>query len=135
MPGVVRGRMMRSLGSIVLGSAAGLVLVSGAQSADLPTKKAPPPPPSTVSCFASFYDYVSASAKECPLTYMGITVYGQLDAGGGWSSHASRFNPSYNNGVFSVVSKTSQGPAFQLVPNGLSQSNVGIKGKEEFLQI
>jgi predicted porin len=125
--------MMRSFGSIVLRSAAGLVLVSGAQAADLPTKKAPPPPPAKVSCFASFYDYVSASAKECPLTYMGITVYGQLDAGGGWSSHASRFNSSYNNGVFSVVSKTSQGPAFQLVPNGLSQSNVGIKGKEEFL--
>jgi predicted porin len=29
-----------------------------------------------------------------------------------------------------VVSKTSQGPAFQGVPNGLSQSNIGIKGVE-----
>ena len=35
-------------------------------------------------------------------------------------------------GVNSVISKTSQGPAFQWVPNGMSQSNIGIKGREEF---
>jgi predicted porin len=122
---------MKIFSSILLGSAAGLALVSGAQSADLPTKKAPTPP-TTVSCFASLYDYMSASAKDCPLTYMGITIYGQLDVGAGWSSHASRFSQTYNNGVLSVVSKTSQGPRFQWVPNGLSQSNVGIKGREEF---
>jgi predicted porin len=122
---------MKIFSSILLGSAAGLALVSGAQSADLPTKKTPPVP-ETVSCFSSFYDYMSASAKDCPLTYMGVTVYGQLDMGVGWSSHASRFSPTYNNGVFSVISKTSQGPKFQMVPNGLSQSNIGIKGKEEF---
>ena len=104
---------MKIFSSILLGSAAGLALVSGAQSADLPTKKAPAPP-STVSCFASFYDYMSASAKDCPLTYMGVTVYGQIDVGAGWNSHASRFNPTYNNGVLSVVSKTSQGPSVSM---------------------
>jgi predicted porin len=123
--------MMKVLSSIFLGSAAALALIGSAQSADLPTlKKAPPPP--TVSCFASLYDYMSASAKDCPLSYMGITVYGQIDVGGGWAEHASKFSPSYNNGVFSVISKTNQGSAFQIVPNGLSQSNIGIKGKEEF---
>jgi predicted porin len=122
---------MKIFSSILLGSAAGLALVSGAQSADLPTKKAPEPP-TTVSCFASLYDYMSASAKDCPLTYMGVTIYGQLDVGAGWASHASRFSPTYNNGVLSVVSKTSQGPKAQWVPNGLSQSNIGIKGREEF---
>ena len=122
---------MKLFGAVLLGSVAGFALVSGAQAADLPTKK-PAPPPSTVSCFASFYDYMSASAKDCPLTYMGITVYGQIDVGAGWAEHASKFNRDYNNGVFSVISKTNQGSAFQIVPNGLSQSNVGIKGKEEF---
>jgi predicted porin len=122
---------MKIFGSIFLGSAAALALLGGAQAADLPTMKKAPAPP-TVSCFASFYDYMSASAKDCPLTYMGITVYGQIDMGGGWAEHASKFSPSYNNGVFSVISKTNQGSAFQIVPNGLSQSNVGIKGKEEF---
>jgi predicted porin len=124
------GALMKKFWSIVLGSATALAVIGGARSADLPTKK--DPPPSTISCFASLYDYMSASAADCPLTYMGITLYGQIDVGGGWSAHASRFSPYYNNGVFSVVSKTSQGPAFQWVPNGLSQSNVGIRGKEEF---
>jgi predicted porin len=122
---------MKVWGSI-LSSAAVLVFAGGAQSADLPTMKPAPPPPAIVSCFASLYDYMSASAKDCPLTYMGITVYGQIDMGVGWAEHASKFSPSYNNGVQSVISKTSQGSAFQIVPNGLSQSNVGIKGKEEF---
>ncbi|MGD0720789.1 MAG: porin [Roseiarcus sp.] len=122
---------MKTFGAVLLSPAAGLALLSGAQAADLPTKKAPPP--STVSCFASLYDYMSASAKDCPLTYLGITVYGQIDMGVGWAEHASKFSPSYNNGVFSVISKTNQGSKFQIVPNGLSQSNVGIRGKEEFL--
>jgi predicted porin len=122
---------MKIFGLLLLGSTAGLALAGVAHSADLPTTKAPAPPP-TKSCFASFYDFVSASAQECPLSYMGVTVYGQVDVGAGWNSHASRFSPTYNNGVFSVVSKTSQGPKFQMVPNGLSQSNIGIKGREEF---
>jgi predicted porin len=123
---------MKFWGPILLGAATALALAGGSQAADLPTMKPAPPPPATVSCFASLYDYMSASAKDCPLTYMGITLYGQIDVGGGWSQHASKFNPNWNNGVQSVISKTSQGPAFQWVPNGLSQSNVGIKGKEEF---
>jgi predicted porin len=122
---------MQLFGRILLGSAMSAVLAGGAFAADLPTNKAPAPPPTT-SCFASFYDYMRASAQECPLTYMGVTVYGQVDMGAGWNSHASRFSPTYNNGVFSVVSKTSQGPKFQMVPNGLSQSNIGIKGREAF---
>jgi predicted porin len=130
--GIWKGRMMKFFGSVLLGSAAALVLAGGAQSADLPTMKPAPPAPATVSCFASLYDYMSASAKDCPLTYMGITVYGQIDMGVGWAEHASKFSPVYNNGVLSVISKTNQGSAFQIVPNGLSQSNVGIKGKEEF---
>ena len=42
-----------------------------------------PAPPAAVSCFASFYDYMRASAQDCPLTYMGVTVYGQIDVGAG----------------------------------------------------
>jgi predicted porin len=123
--------MMKSVGSILLGSAAGLALVASAHSADLPTTKAPAPPP-TVSCFASFYDYISASAQDCPLTYMGITVYGQIDVGAGYNSHASGLNGAWPQGVQEAISKTSLGPKFQLVPGALSESNVGVKGKEEF---
>ena len=120
---------MKRYESIFL-AAVGVALAGAASAADLPSKKPAPTPPPAVSCFGSFNDWMSASDKDCPLSYMGITLYGAIDVGGGWNSHASRFSPSYNNGVFSIVSKTSQGAAWQLVPNGLSQSNVGIKGKE-----
>ena len=122
---------MRTLGAILLGSAAGLVLIGGAQAADLPTKKGPPAPPPAKSCFASFYDYMNSTPNDCPLTYMGITVYGAIDVGAGYESHATRFNDAFPNGVSELVSKGSNGGRFQWVPNGLSQSNVGIKMKEE----
>ncbi len=110
-----------------------LAAIGAAEGADLPTSKPAPQTPSTASCFASFYDWLSASAADCPLSYMGITVYGQIDVGVGYSSHASDFNRYYNNAVAELIAKTSRGPQFQLVPNGLSQSNIGIKGREEFL--
>jgi predicted porin len=113
-------------GAIFLGA------IGTANAVDLPTTK-PAPPPSMASCFASFYDWLSASAADCPLSYMGITVYGQLDGGVGYSSHAAPFNRTYNNAVGELIQKMSRDPQGQLVPNGLSQSNIGIKGREEFM--
>jgi predicted porin len=112
-------------------AAAFLGAVGAARAADLPTMKPAPPAPSMASCFASFYDWFSASAQDCPLTYMGVTVYGQIDVGAGYSSHGADFNRYYNNGVAELISKFSQGAKYQLVPNGLSQTNIGIRGKEE----
>ena len=116
----------------ILATVAGVLVAGAAQAADLPTAKTPPAPPSTASCFASFYDWLSASAADCPLSYSGITVYGQIDMGVGYSSHGADFNRYYNNGVAEVIAKFSQGPKYQIVPNGLSQSNIGVKGFEEF---
>jgi predicted porin len=101
-----------------------------AYAADLPTTKTPPV--LAKSCFDSFYDYMNASAQDCPLSWKGITLYGQIDVGAGYSSHGANLNPSWNNGVQEVIAKFSQGPKYQLVPNGLSQSNVGVRGVEEF---
>jgi predicted porin len=106
--------------------------IGAANAADLATAKLAPPPPSTASCFASFYDWLSASAADCPLSYAGVTVYGQIDFGVGYSSHAARFNRYSPSGVAELILKMSRGPQFQLVPNGISQSNIGVKGQEEF---
>ena len=51
--------------------------------------------------------------------------------GGGYETHATPFNKDYSNGVEELVSKTSGNARWQWVPNGLSQSNVGIKIKEQ----
>ena len=124
---------MRQLRRILWASAAGLALGGAAQAADLPTKKTPPAPPPATSCFASFYDYMNSTPQDCPLSYLGLTLYGQLDGGVGYSSHGTALNPAYPQGVAELISKASNGSRFQLVPNGLSQSNVGIKLREEIL--
>jgi predicted porin len=99
--------------------------------ADLPTSKpaAPPPPPTLASC-ASPTDFFMTA---CPLTYYGVTVYGMVDLGVGYQTHASPFNRYYGNGVNEVISKNSQGGHFQPVPGALGGSDggvIGIKGAE-----
>lgn len=122
---------MRILRRILAAGTAGLALAGAAAAADLPTKKTPPAPAPTTSCFASFYDYLNSTPQDCPLTYMGVTLYGQIDVGAGYSSHGAALNPANSQGVAELVSKTSNKGYYQLVPNGLSQSNVGVKLREE----
>ena len=106
-----------------------LTAVTAAVAADMPVK-APPAPPAT-SCYARFYSWLDSTAADCPLSYMGITVYGVIDVGAGYETNAARFNPVYPNGVSELINKFNNGARWQLVPNGLSQSNVGIKIKEQ----
>ncbi|MBV8474384.1 MAG: porin [Hyphomicrobiales bacterium] len=117
---------------IAYAGAVGLALGGGALAADLPTKKAPPAPPPATPCFASFWDYLNSTPAQCPLSYLGVTLYGTIDAGVGYSTHGAALNPAYPNGVAELISKASNKSYFQFVPNGLSQSNVGIQLREPF---
>lgn len=126
------GRMMNWLKSTLMAGGAMLAIASAAQAADLPTTKGPPPAPAKTNCFETFWTWLDAGANDCPLSAYGITVYGQIDVGAGYSSHGVAFNPDYNNGVTELVGKASKNALWQFVPNGLSQSNVGIKAREEF---
>jgi predicted porin len=113
------------LGVSLTRGAALMSLLCGAEAADLPAL-----PASTPSCFASFVDYFLASAQECPLTWNGITLYGILDYGAGYQTHGAPFNNVYPNGVEELISKNSNGRRYVLVPNGLGQSYIGVKGNE-----
>src|SRR6202790_4772491 len=66
----------------------------------------------------------------CPLTWNGITVYGTIDGGVTWRSHGAPFSGTSAPGVDYLIQKYSRGPRWDLAPNGLTQSNIGIKGKE-----
>jgi predicted porin len=112
----------------LVGAAALLSLLCDADAADLPMQTLPPA--SSPSCFASFADYFLASAQECPLTWNGITLYGTFDFGGGYQTHGVPFNGVYPNGVEELISKNSNSRRYVLIPNGLGQSNVGVKGDE-----
>jgi predicted porin len=119
---VAHSRLLLACG--LLGS-----IVGRAAAADLPLK-APVQAPPVPSCFASPISYFEASAAECPLTWNGITLYGAIDTGGGYQTHGVPFNAYYPNGVEELVSKNSNGARYTLLPNGLGQSHIGIKGIE-----
>jgi predicted porin len=124
---------MQKLGAvaaIVLG-VAGFLYATTASADDtaatnntMPTKAEPKKP---TAC-TSFWDFLST---DCPLSWYGITVYGTVDAGFTWVSHGAPFDGRSPFGQLYQISKQSNGPRWSLAPNGLSQSNIGIKGNEE----
>ncbi|RBP04153.1 hypothetical protein DFR50_14026 [Roseiarcus fermentans] len=101
-----------------------------AQAADLPTTKAPAAAP-PANCYASVWNWLNSSAADCPISYMGVTLYATLDAGFGYESNGAGYNGWFNNGVANIITKQStHGPQWLQTPNGLSQSVVGLKMSE-----
>jgi predicted porin len=89
------------------------------------TTKAPLQP---ATC-SSVEDFV---VTACPLTWNGITVYGTIDGGVTWLSHGAPFNGTSAVGADYLIQKYSNRAQWSLAPNGLSNSNIGIKGNEPF---
>jgi predicted porin len=121
---------MNDFKRFILAGGASLVLASAAQAADLPTNKqapAAPAPPTLASC-ANIQQFFTTA---CPLTYAGVTFYGTIDVGAGYQTHTTPFNSYALFGVQDFIQKSSNHPAWVFVPNGLSQSNVGVKVKED----
>jgi predicted porin len=97
--------------------------IMAAKAAPAATAKAPTQPPTCTS----FEDFV---VTNCPLTWSGITVYGTIDGGVTWRSHGAPFNGTSAVGADYLIQKYSNHPRWDLAPNGLSNSNIGIKGNE-----
>jgi predicted porin len=124
----LKGYPVKNFGRILLASTAVIALCGAAHAADLPVyTKAPPLAPAPTSCMSAVQFFVT----DCPLSYYGITVYGTIDVGGGYETHGTPFNQNIITGVTELVQKQSRPTAMWLAtPNGLSQSNIGVKGKE-----
>ena len=90
---------------------------------------APAAPPTPAAC-ASVQEFL---ATVCPLTWHGITLYGAYDVGVGWVSHGLPEN-AYNYEGESLINRNGNHSQFLIAPNNLSQTGLGIKAKEEFLQ-
>jgi predicted porin len=115
--------------TIILGLACA-VCATGASADDIfATKAAPaatkaPSPPATCSSLEEFV------VTACPLSWNGITVYGTIDGGVTWMSHGAPFNGTSAVGAAYLIQKYSNRPQWSLAPNGLTNSNIGIKGTE-----
>ena len=126
---------MKNLGvatAIVLGLA-GAACTTDAAAEDILVTKAPPAvatkaPPTSATC-SSLEDFV---VTACPLTWNGITLYGTIDGGVTWLSHGVPFNGTSAVGADYLIQKYSNRPQWSLAPNGLNNSNIGIKGNEPF---
>lgn len=122
--------MIRSLNRLLLASAVGMLAFGAAEAADLPTKKTAPAP-AAPNCYASLWSWLDSSPADCPLSLYGVTVYGAIDVGGGYETAAARFNKDLPQGVSELISKPSRSARWQWVPNGLTESNVGVKIREQ----
>jgi predicted porin len=68
-----------------------------------------------------------------PMTFHGITVYGTIDIGAGYQTHSAPLSNTWSTGVNNIIGKQSNHTLFTVIPNNLSDSQVGIKVKEEVL--
>lgn len=64
------------------------------------------------------------------LTYLGVTLYGNVDLGVSYQTHGTPLNNQYGPGLEYLVSKNSRGSLVSVAPNALSYSNIGLKGEE-----
>ncbi|MGH8200681.1 MAG: porin [Steroidobacteraceae bacterium] len=71
--------------------------------------------------------------SDCPLTWHGITVFGAYDVGVGWVSHGMPPSPDNYQGE-SLLNRNGNHSRFLIEPSNLSQTGLGIRGKEELLR-
>ena len=119
---------MKRLG-IALLAAAGFV--SLAHAADLPTTKAPEEKPKP-NCWASVWDWLNASASDCPISAYGITLYGTLDLDATYLHEGVGPNPSADKDNYGIQKNAYESKGLFSF-NGLSTTVVGLKMKEEIL--
>jgi predicted porin len=72
------------------------------------------------------------AATDCPLTWHGITLYGTYDVGVGWVSHGLPENGVNYEGE-SLVNRNGNHAQWLVAPNNLSQTGVGVRGREELV--
>jgi hypothetical protein len=65
------------------------------------------------------------------LTWHGITLYGAYDVGIGWVSHGLPQSP-YNYEGSTLVNRNANHSRFLVEPDNLSQTGLGIRGREQF---
>jgi predicted porin/outer membrane murein-binding lipoprotein Lpp len=73
-----------------------------------------------------------AKPDDSSLTWRGITIYGTYDVGVGWVSHGLP-ESGFNYEGESLVNRNGNHSQFLIAPNNLSQTGLGIRGKEELL--
>ncbi|HEX4153656.1 MAG TPA: porin [Steroidobacteraceae bacterium] len=64
------------------------------------------------------------------LSWHGITLYGVVDVDMQYETHGAPFSNYFISGGSDIVQKNSNNPVFGVTSNGMSQSRIGLQGKE-----
>jgi predicted porin len=73
----------------------------------------------------------AAQAGDDNLTWHGITLYGNYDIGVTYLRSGADVSPQSPSGLNYFINKISHKPLVSIAPNGLSQSAIGLRGKEK----
>jgi predicted porin len=103
-----------------------------------PPQGAPTPAVQTLGAAEPAFSRARANKPAAPeeasnaVTWHGITLYGAVDVGVGWVSHGLPEN-GFNYEGESLVNRNGNRSQFLIEQNNLSQTSLGVRGKEEFL--
>ncbi len=70
--------------------------------------------PATCTAVSQFF------LTDCVLGWYGISVYGTVDAGGGYQTHGAPFNGYYPQGASYSIQKMNRQAMWGLAPSGLA---------------
>lgn len=73
---------------------------------------------------------VAHAADDQSLTWNGITLYGTYDIGVAYQTHGAPLSQDFYPGLQYLLGKSSDKSQTSVAPSGLSQSKIGIRGKE-----
>jgi hypothetical protein len=118
--------------ALIIVGAVMVSLAGFAHAADLPTTKAPAPEKAKPNCWASLWDWLNASASDCPFSAYGFTLYGTLDVNATYLHNGVNNNPSADKPSYGIQRNASESK-WLAGYNGLSTSVIGLKMKEEVL--
>ncbi len=121
------GANMKKLGFTLL-TTVGLASIANAQS--LPSTKSDADQPK--SCFNDFYTYMTSTIKDCPLSYAGVTLFGNIDGGYGYKSHTTPMGYSADKLNYAIQRSSGRG-AWQWSPNASSTSTLGVTVEEKIV--
>ena len=89
--------------------------LSDAMAADLPYKTAQKAP----------------AAANDDLCWKGVCLYGSIDMALTYQNHGAPLSSLSGSAVDYLIGKTSNGPYFGIGPNAMTNSNIGLRGKQE----
>jgi predicted porin len=75
--------------------------------------------------------HAQALSPDDSLTYKGITLYGIVDLGLQYQTHGAPINDFFVAGSADIVQKNSNHSILGITPSNLSQSRIGLNGKED----